>query len=140
MALHYRLLICIVVASPLSALYNGCSVTGSLSYLFDLHAAIAFTLTAILCVILSGLNLGSAGNAKPRKPRASKNGQQQGEVKWFNGGKGFGFITCENGDEIFVHFRSVQKDSARLSPGKRVEFTIGQGQKGAEAENVRVLS
>lgn len=68
-----------------------------------------------------------------------KSGRQTGEVKWFNGGKGFGFITCNNGDELFVHFRSIRKGSARLAPGKSVEFSVITGKKGEEADDVLVI-
>jgi CspA family cold shock protein len=148
MALHYRLLICIIVASPLSALYNGWATTGSISYLFNVNAALAFTFTAILCVLLGNLTLfssGSINNGHKEKTRPAKKGKtsgkgrQQGDVKWFNGSKGFGFISCDDGEEIFVHFRSLRKDSARLGPGKRVEFVVVDGKKGREAEDVTVI-
>jgi len=145
MALHYRLLICIIVASPLSALYNGWATTGGITYAFSVEAAVAFTLTAMLCVALGNLTLIRSGSqhrdnqkARPAKKTSSK-GRQQGDVKWFNGSKGFGFISCDNGEEIFVHFRSVRKDSARLGPGKRVEFSVVEGKKGREAEDVTVI-
>lgn len=69
----------------------------------------------------------------------TRSDRQTGEVKWFNGSKGFGFISYGNDSEIFVHFRSVQSGSRRLSPGKAVEFTIGEGKKGAEAVDVLVI-
>ena len=62
-----------------------------------------------------------------------------GSVKWFSGSKGFGFITRDNGDEIFVHFRSLQKDSKRLSPGLDVEYAVVDGDKGPEAADVKVV-
>ena len=62
-----------------------------------------------------------------------------GTVKFFNQSKGFGFITRENGEEIFVHFRSMQKNSKRLSPGLDVEFAVVDGEKGPEASDVVVM-
>ena len=61
-------------------------------------------------------------------------------VKWFNGGKGYGFIKRNSGEEIFVHFRALQKDSRRLAPGLEVEFEVIEGEKGPEASNVIVLA
>jgi CspA family cold shock protein len=63
----------------------------------------------------------------------------QGTVKWFNAEKGYGFITVdEGGADIFVHFSAIQMDGYKaLDEGQRVEFDIGQGQKGAQAEAVR---
>lgn len=63
-----------------------------------------------------------------------------GKVKFFNETKGFGFIEQESGPDVFVHFSAIQADGFKtLSDGQSVEFTIGQGQKGPQAENVRPL-
>ena len=60
-----------------------------------------------------------------------------GLVKWFNEEKGFGFIAQENGPDVFVHFRAIQGDGFKtLAEGEKVQFTITQGQKGPQAENV----
>lgn len=65
------------------------------------------------------------------------NGQEVGTVKWFNAAKGFGFITRENGDDIFVHFRSIQgKGHRSLGEGQRVVFSITEGDKGLQAIDV----
>jgi CspA family cold shock protein len=61
----------------------------------------------------------------------------EGVVKWFNAEKGFGFISRENGDDVFVHFSAIQGDGYRsLEEGQRVTFDIVQGPKGAQAANV----
>ncbi|MFZ2314981.1 MAG: cold-shock protein [Gammaproteobacteria bacterium] len=66
--------------------------------------------------------------------------RQVGTVKWFNNDKGFGFITCEDGPDVFVHFRAIKGDGYRtLQEGQRVEFNIAQGQKGPQAEDVSVI-
>jgi cold shock protein len=63
----------------------------------------------------------------------------QGTVKWFNGDKGYGFIAVEDGPDVFVHFSAITGDGYRsLEEGQKVEFDITQGQKGPQAENVRV--
>jgi CspA family cold shock protein len=60
-----------------------------------------------------------------------------GTVKWFSDSKGFGFISQENGDDVFVHHTSIQGDGFKtLAEGDKVEFEITQGQKGSKAENV----
>lgn len=60
-----------------------------------------------------------------------------GQVKWFNESKGFGFIEQEQGPDVFVHFSAIQGDGFRtLVEGQKVEFTVTQGQKGPQAENV----
>ncbi|AMO54629.1 cold-shock protein [Endozoicomonas gorgoniicola] len=64
-----------------------------------------------------------------------------GTVKWFNEEKGFGFIAQENGGpDVFAHFRQIKGDGFRtLKEGQRVEFTVTQGQKGPQAEDIVVL-
>ena len=64
----------------------------------------------------------------------------KGTVKWFNDAKGFGFISQENGEDVFVHFSTIQAEGFRsLSEGDRVEFDIVKGPKGYQAANVRKL-
>jgi CspA family cold shock protein len=66
----------------------------------------------------------------------------QGTVKWFNSEKGFGFIAQEGGGpDVFVHYSAVTGSGFRsLDEGQRVEFEIGQGQKGPQAQSVRVIA
>ena len=62
-----------------------------------------------------------------------------GTVKWFNDAKGFGFITQESGEDVFVHYSAIQGDGFRtLKEGARVEFDITRGPKGLQASNVRL--
>lgn len=65
----------------------------------------------------------------------------QGKVKWFNGEKGFGFIAQDGGGpDVFVHYSQIQGSGFRsLDEGQRVEFEIGQGQKGPQAQAVRAI-
>lgn len=66
--------------------------------------------------------------------------REVGVVKWFNNEKGFGFIQREKGDDVFVHFKSIVAEGYKsLSEGQRVEFTVTQGQKGLQAEEVRII-
>ncbi|NLI13234.1 cold shock domain-containing protein [Pelotomaculum propionicicum] len=60
-----------------------------------------------------------------------------GKVKWFNAGKGFGFIETEEGKDVFVHFSSIQTDGFKtLDEGQDVEFDVVQGERGPQAANV----
>ena len=62
---------------------------------------------------------------------------EKGTIKWFNDEKGYGFISREAGDDVFVHFSAIQSNGFKtLDEGQRVEFTIEQGQKGPAAANV----
>ncbi len=66
--------------------------------------------------------------------------RELGTVKWFNVSKGFGFITRENGDDVFVHFRNIRGRGHRsLSEGQRVRFNARESDKGLQAEDVSVL-
>ncbi|MBE9564424.1 MAG: cold-shock protein [Proteobacteria bacterium] len=63
--------------------------------------------------------------------------QERGTVKWFNAAKGFGFITRENGEDVFVHFRSIQgKGHRSLGEGQAVIFSVAEGDKGLQAVDV----
>ena len=66
--------------------------------------------------------------------------REQGTVKWFNATKGFGFIERESGDDVFVHYSAINASGFReLQEGQRVEFEVGEGQKGPQAQDVTVL-
>ena len=63
-----------------------------------------------------------------------------GTVKFFNAEKGYGFISREQGDDVFVHYSNIQGGGYRsLEDGQRVEFDVAPGRKGEEAQNVRVI-
>ncbi len=65
----------------------------------------------------------------------------KGRVKWFNESKGYGFISCEDGTEVFVHYSSIQGEGFKtLMEDQEVEFDIVEGNKGKQADNVRVVS
>ena len=71
--------------------------------------------------------------------RTKKVEMAQGTVKWFNGDRGYGFIAVEGGADVFVHVSAISGDGYRsLEEGQKVEFDITQGQKGTQAENVKV--
>jgi len=111
------------------------SVMQSASMLFSidklplwLTSFISILAACVLAVKLSG---GSEASASVGA------GQEVGTVKWFNAAKGFGFITRENGDDIFVHFRSIQgKGHRSLGEGQRVVFSLAEGDKGLQAVDV----
>ena len=64
----------------------------------------------------------------------------QGTVKWFNESKGFGFIEQESGPDVFAHFSAISSEGFKtLAEGQKVEFSVTQGQKGPNAENIVAL-
>jgi CspA family cold shock protein len=83
-------------------------------------------------------------NAVLNLPKAARKGDSHmrtsGNVKWFNDAKGFGFITSEKGEDVFVHFSAIQGSGFRTLPeGAAVEFDVVNGPKGLQASNVTTL-
>lgn len=116
---------CLFTAATLFAL----KTTG-----YDVYSALPATIVGV-AILLSLL-------IAPRLPimaDALKTEREQGTVKWFNVSKGYGFITRENGDDVFVHFRSI-RDKGRgrrsLVEGQTVQFSLSEGEKGPQAEDV----
>ncbi len=63
-----------------------------------------------------------------------------GTVKWFNSEKGFGFITGEDGKDVFAHFSQIKSEGYKsLQEGQKVSFDVAQGQKGPQAENITAI-
>jgi CspA family cold shock protein len=79
------------------------------------------------------------GSSPSKEIFMSNDNTEIGTVKWFNDGKGFGFITPEKGGkDLFAHFKEIRGDGFKsLSEGQRVQFEITQGQKGLQASNIR---
>ncbi len=64
----------------------------------------------------------------------------EGTVKWFNAEKGYGFITTEEGDDVFAHFSQIEKEGFKtLEEGQKVEFEVVDGQKGLQAEKITIV-
>jgi CspA family cold shock protein len=67
--------------------------------------------------------------------------RETGKVKWFNSNKGYGFITRDQGSDIFVHFSSIRSNGFKtLEEDQRVEFTVSNGEKGPQAQDVIILA
>ncbi|PHQ84325.1 MAG: cold-shock protein [Thalassobium sp.] len=107
-------------------------------------------LLIVIGVLTFLISLGSAFlvPSRRRRQRSSgtivesdvEDGRERGVVKWFNVKKGFGFITWDEGEDVFVHFRSIRGQGHRsLTEGQRVKFSVVRGQKGPQAEDVSAV-
>ncbi len=86
-----------------------------------------------------GITVGCSLRTPPGRVR-SESEPMQGTVKFFNSEKGFGFTSREGGEDVFVHHSNIAGEGYKsLDEGQKVEFDIGQGRKGDEAQNVRAL-
>lgn len=120
----------------------------------------AFSAATIATALLTSIKISASGSAQPAsqptkkasvKPatktrekaptkQSDSANREEGEVKWFNVTKGFGFITRNNGEEIFVHFRSIRGENRRgLRDGQKVTFVVTESDKGPQAEDVEGL-
>jgi cold shock protein len=99
--------------------------------------ATLFSLLSILAAVLLHLGTNLRLQARTTSSTASSTDRETGTVKWFNTSKGFGFISRDSGDDIFVHFRAIRGEGHRvLVEGQRVEFSVMQRDKGLQAEDV----
>jgi len=107
---------------------------------------VIFVLVAFIAAGLAGSKgpARSSGKAAPRRSKAAATsvgeGEEEGTVKWFNVKKGFGFITRESGDDVFVHFRAIEGRGRRvLRQGQRVKYHVVDADKGLQANGVSVI-
>ena len=81
-----------------------------------------------------------SNHVTPKKEEGFSNIMEQGTVKWFNDAKGYGFISRQNGEDVFVHYSAIQSGGFRsLQEGQAVQFNVVKGPKGWQAENVQPL-
>ncbi|MBN7796302.1 cold shock domain-containing protein [Parahaliea mediterranea] len=132
-------LVIAAVASTIATLLQGGAIP-------DIPLVICFAVATLATALLvspptrASAAAPSPAASRPSNKGESESGRAQGKVKWFNVSKGFGFIVKDDGDEIFVHFRSIRGDGRRsLRDGQRVAFDVANSTKGPQAEDVVVL-
>ena len=110
---------------------------------FYVVAWLIFLAAALIASVAgeSGPAVANAGNEEQEANYSdSPEGAESGSVKWFNVNKGFGFITTDGGEDVFVHFRSIRGTGHRsLSEGQRVKFEVVESDKGLQAEDVSIV-
>jgi len=102
-----------------------------------LPSNLALWITSFISILAACFLVSIGGSSHVYNDGEIGDGREVGTVKWFNAAKGFGFITRENGDDVFVHFRSIQgKGHRSLGEGQRVAFEVTDGDKGLQAIEV----
>ncbi len=113
------------------------SFSESFSLLMSPAYAKLWAISFISIFIASVLSVKLSSLKSTRSHTVISADQERGTVKWFNAAKGFGFITRENGEDVFVHFRSIQgKGHRSLGEGQAVIFSVTEGDKGLQAVDV----
>ena len=139
MSLIAKLSISLVITAIATVLATT-MLEGETLQLFDWRLTFAFFFATAATAILVGAmatpsQASSDGNT--HTPASGDNARELGTVKWFNVSKGFGFIVRDDGEEIFVHFRSIRGEGRRsLRDGQSVSFVVTQSDKGPQAEDV----
>jgi len=136
MSLIAKLLVSLVIAAiafTLTTIVENGELT-------DLRLLLAFFIATTATALIVGNSAAGTGATTTNlraQPVTGDAGREGGTVKWFNVSKGFGFIVKDDGEEIFVHFRSIRGEGRRgLRDGQRVSFVVAQSDKGPQAEDV----
>ena len=131
-------LIVSIIASVISIQSHAATgFSESFSLLMSPAYAKLWAVSFISIFIASVLSVKLSSSKSARSDTVISADQERGTVKWFNAAKGFGFITRENGEDVFVHFNQIRGDGYKsLADGQSVEFTVVKSDKGFQAEDV----
>ena len=134
--LRHQLQILVSVLLVLGTLLQALILLAPIPVIADQPATL-FSLLTVLAAVLLHLATNLRLQTRSRAPTQNTTNRETGTVKWFNTSKGFGFISRDSGDDIFVHFRAIRGEGHRvLVEGQRVEFSVMQRDKGLQAEDV----
>ncbi len=129
----------VILAAALSLLpaLAESSVSELLSFSLTPAKTTAYIVSVLVLLVLFVLY---QAIVNPLVERQEEDDREEGLVKWFNVSKGFGFVTRESGEDVFVHFRSIRGRGHRsLQEGQRVRFGVVESSKGLQAEDVTIL-
>lgn len=130
--------------SAVTSLLAGTIATGLIVQTLEPLPYTPWSMAALASIItLATISLFSrvpASASPTHKDKYASGPRQQGTVKWFNATKGFGFIVCDSGEEVFVHFRALRNGGRRsLKDGLSVSFVITSGDRGPQASDVEIM-
>ncbi len=138
----FKILIISLIVSTIASVISiqahaAASISESFSLLLTPAYAKLWAVSFVSILIASILSVKFASSRSTYSNVEISGDQERGTVKWFNAAKGFGFITRENGEDVFVHFRSIQgKGHRSLGEGQAVIFSVTDGDKGLQAVDV----
>lgn len=137
MSTIYRLILSALLAAAATAIIPFLAGETPESAFNPILFGVIFVTSAIAALISPSIK----GNVPSMNLGGGTKNREQGKVKWFNVSKGYGFVTRPSGEEIFVHFRSIRgKGRKMLREGQTVEYVVGDGEKGPQAEDVETVS
>jgi len=130
-----------VITSTIATVISSVALENINSGELTILAVLFFSASIVTALAVANKKTKSTSQSKQPASVSINKSRESGVVKWFNTNKGFGFITRDNGDDVFVHFRSIRGQGHRtLIEGQRVEFNISKGDKGLQAEDVASAS
>lgn len=145
MSTLYRIILSAILAAIAAAILQSISDPDSNSIVNPIHFVIILIATALAAFISPTIKPpvsvpSSKSSGKPSGKSSNKKSRETGTVKWFNVSKGYGFVTRDSGEEIFVHFRSISGNGRKvLREGQKIEFSVVDGDKGPQAEDVDII-
>ncbi|SBS27777.1 Cold shock-like protein CspLA [Marinomonas spartinae] len=128
------------ITSLVIALIVPLLIAGVLGEVLGTNYLVYFAFTLVSVYVGAIISQGNSSAAQSQPDEDEDDDREQGTVKWFNSSKGFGFLTMENGDDVFVHYRAIRGRGRRfLVEGQLVRFYVTEGEKGKQAENVSIV-
>jgi CspA family cold shock protein len=141
MSTLYRIILSATLAAIAAASIEFISNPDSNAIINPVSFVIIFIATALGAFISPSIKPSvSTPSSKSSGKSSGRKGREIGTVKWFNVSKGYGFVTRASGEEIFVHFRSISGNGRKvLREGQKIEFSVVDGDKGPQAEDVEIV-
>ncbi|WP_272642498.1 cold-shock protein [Marinomonas mediterranea] len=130
-----------LITSIVIALITPVLIASVLGEKIETNYLVYFGFILVAVYLGTMIGQGSSSSASSDEFEEDENDDRElGTVKWFNSSKGFGFLTLDDGDDVFVHYRAIRGRGRRfLVEGQKVRFYVTEGEKGKQAENVSII-